>query len=385
MFKALLENEWMKFRRRRRVAWTAVGIVVAVGLLSVLSYRANSPSMARAFAVSHYHYPVNRHLDPVTQAGNRFFNWEETYNNALALHRPLPSLRRGLVLAEAWHRAEQANPGPNPVPEVRGALQTVLQLRFAIAHHLEFQPERATGIMSGALLVQSVFSTTSVLVVALLVLFVAGDGLAMETASGTWNSLWADPVPRRTVVLAKLVWMAILVVGVTAVTTGLLWLVGDLLYGTAPLWPVAEAHWSLYPVHSQSVSTYYMTIIRRVSDLHFQSMRSAALQGAALAVVPLLAVTSVATLLGLLLPSGVGSGLAAVVFAAGPVLATTGNVHTTWFGALPGLYLPMGAVETGVGINPSMLLTWTTGLAVAAIWAAVAWAAIGVQAYRKEW
>lgn len=386
MFRTLFLNEWIKFRRRGRVLWTVIGIGVSVGLLSGLSHQFNNPAAAR---VTHVHYQAG-HRDPVTRALNRFSNWEQVYNNAMVRHQQLPSLKRGLALAESWQRAERQHPLPDSAPGVGDATQTVMQLRFAIAHHLEFQPENSTGIMSGARLVHWVFSTTNVLVVALLILFVAGDGLAIETAAGTWNSLWADPVPRRNLILVKLVWMAIVTVAITLVTAGLLWVVGNTLYGSAPLWPIEDIHWTLYlyhpPAGSSTTSPYLIPIIRHLSDLHFQSMTSAAVTDVLFALVPVLSVASVAVLLGYLIPSGLGSGLAALLFTTGPLLATAGpRFGANWLGFIPSLYLPMGEVQSAQSLP---FVTWATvgsGVLVGILWAVASWIVIGTRAYRKEW
>jgi hypothetical protein len=127
----------------------------------------------------------------------------------------------------APRRAGASGAGPNP--EGRGVLlHTPLQVLFSIGHHVHCQPERTSDIMSGVRFGDTVFVAASVLAAALRILFVAGHGLALETAAGTWNSLWADRAP-RIVVVAKLARIHGMVLRVAAIATGRPCLTGRLM------------------------------------------------------------------------------------------------------------------------------------------------------------
>lgn len=388
MLGEVLQNEWMKFRRRRRVLWGIAGIIVVVALITGAVYAGNQNEVtASVYNLRHSPgAPTSGPVRSVNEAENQVNQWVNVYSLRMARHESLPPLAPLLRIEERLHRLELAHPVAGAIPGVLDSTQEILLLKFSMTHHLVLQPGEPFG-MSPPGLVRTAFTSTWVILIGILVLLLAGDGFAFETASGTWNSLFLDPVPRKTLVLGKALFAGMVTVSVILLTAALLWGVGRVVFGGGPEWAIQNVHYAGYLVHpsaGSSTAPYLVTIIRHASDIHFQTMRAAAVDSVLLSVVPLMAVVSFALWLGYLLPSGLGSGLLALVFMGGPVLAAQALQGQDWLGYLPGFYLPFGKVLTGDAFG----LIWPTvvsGMLVSGLWAAVIWYGATWRVLRKEW
>jgi hypothetical protein len=384
----VIQNEWLKFRRRRRVLWGVVGIVLLAALITGANFSANRSetrvSVSNLGGASRYR--ARGPVRSVATAETRVSQWMNVYSLRMARHQSLPPLTQLVRIEETLHRLEVAHPVTGAPPGLLDSTQELLLLRFSAAHHLDLQPTEPFG-MSASGLVETAFATAWVIPVGILALLLAADGFAIETAAGTWNSLFMDPVPRGTLLVGKFLWAVIVATAVALLAAALLWGAGRLVFAGGPAWAIENAHYGIYLVHPAGGSAsppYPVPIIRHAYDLHFQTMSAAARDSVLLSLAPLAALVSCAMLLGLLMPSGLASGLAALVFLAGPVLFSQALNGQGWIGLLPGFYLPFGRVLTGETAG----LLWPgvgSGLLVSAAWAAGGGGGALWRVFRKEW
>lgn len=387
MLYRVLQGEWVKFRRRRRVVWSVIGIFLLVGLITGANYVTNRNQTT----VSIYNlsdaarYRTQGPVRSVGEAENRVNQWMNGYSLRMARHDPLPSLTQLVRLDKRLHYWEVAHP-VSMAPGLLDSTQQLLLLKFSLAHHLQLQPTEPFG-MSASGLVRTAFATAWVIPLGILVLLLAGDGLAIETAAQTWNSLFMEPAPRTTLVIGKLLWAALVAAAVTLLAAVLLWGAGRVVFAGGPMWAIENVHYAAYLVHptgGASAPAYPVPIIRQASDLHFQTMSAAARTSVLLSLIPLTAIVWCAMLLGFLMPSGLASGLAALIFVAGPILFSDALRGQNWLGYLPGFYLPFGQVLTGASAG----LLWpsvASGVLVSAGWAAVGGGGALWRVLRKEW
>lgn len=378
---ALFQNEWLKFRRRRRV-WIAVGsVVLLVGVIAVV-VRSPSPGTRSDFVGSDRFELAALHRQLRTAHGaarvadraqlllTRYDLAELTHHRAL----PLAPIVRATA---AWVRA--AAPGRRATDGYSAAIQAWQESRFALARHLPLEPQWVPP--SGLVEVSQVMGGNWVALFSLLVLLLTADVLGMELATHTWNRVWLDPPPRMRVLLAKSAFAAAVAVGVVLMAAVLLYVAGTLRYGSGVDWATVETHY-------QAVSVYYPSLHARLplyaatapADAAGVSLMASDVWAVVGSLLPLLSVVGVAALLGYAIAQPTIATLLAAGFAVTPTLMGTGN--TTPPGWLPGTYLDMGQVAMGTG--PVVGDSVWQGILVSAVWLVAAWLAVALHQRRAE-
>lgn len=377
----LVLNEWLKFRRRRRV-WIAVGsVVVLVGVIAVVVH-SPSPGTRSMFVGSDRFELAALEKQLRTARGMvRTADMAQLlltrYDLAELTRQPVPPLAPIVRATAAWVR--QAGAGRRAVDGYSSAIQAWQESRYALAHHLPLEPSWVPP--SGLVEVSQVMGGNWVALFSLVVLLLTADVLGMELASHTWNRVWLDPPPRTRVLLAKAAFVAAVSVGIVVLASVLLYVAGSLRYGFGVDWATVETHY-------QSVSVYYPSLHQRLplyaatspADAAGVSLVASDVWAVLGSLLPLLSVVGVAAMLGYVIAQPTIATLLAAGFAVSPILMATGNTNPpAW---LPGTYLDMGQVAMGTGRTSGDSVP--LGLMVSFAWLLAAWLAVAWHQRRAE-
>lgn len=380
----LVQNEWLKFRRRRRVWMGVGGLVILTALITVSQLSSVSHGTAASSAKS------DRAQIPQLQASiKRDHGAERIYDRVLLLQtrydlaavtgKPRPPLTPIVRAARQWAAASAK--GSRGASEYGMAVTAYKDALYARAHHMELQPSHLPK--SGWWLVNQVFAGTLVLLFVLLVVLLTADVLGMEAATNTWNRLWLDPPPRLTLLLAKLALAVAVAVGVMGGAGILLYAAGTLAFGSHGAWVANEITYTRVLVHYPS-GTFLEPVILHATDVTATSLQALDVLSVVGSFLPMAAVVSVAALLGYLIHQGTVATILAAAFAAAPILVLAGNA-TPWIVWLPGSYLEFGRWLQGTVAGPSApTFSAASALAIALAWLAGAWLLVAWHHRRVE-
>lgn len=383
-----LQNEWLKFRRRRRAVLGLVGLVV----LTVMATAALAEPQAAAPAQS------TTSLRQEVQYGQSSLSASHGINKlltVLALRQAQYSLARqsGVrlpavgALEQAAHRVMLAVHGRNLAwAHYPQAVSAWKEARYSQAHQLPIGA--GPHPRSGWWLVSRIFSGPLVVLYALLAVVLAADVLQQEFSTGTWNRLWLDPPGRASVLLAKGMLAWAVAAGVMVGAALALYAAGTAVFGAGSLWVVPEVSYQSMMLHSfggVAVAPESFAVITSPSQVAVASLPAFAVTAVLGSILPLAAIVSAAAVLGWLVHQPALVALLAAAFVAIPnwALVYSGLVWLTW---LPGTYLQFGHwIRHSAGWVDAMPgSSATLGLVVAAAWIAAAAVLVGWHARRLE-
>ncbi len=380
----LVQNEWLKFRRRRRVWLGVVGLVLLTGLVT-LSQVGNVQNGSAAFFAKSDRAQIPslqaslKHDHGAQRVYDRVILLQTRYDLAAVTGKPLPPLTPIVRATRSWVAATAKGPrGANGYGMAVTAYKDAL---YARAHHLELPPSSLPK--SGWWLVNQVFTGTLLVLFVLLGVLLTADTLGMEVATNTWNRLWLDPPPRLPLLLAKLALALGVAVGVLASAGILLFVSGTLVFGPHATWVVTEVTYTTVPVHYPS-GTLLQPVILHARDVTATSLQNLDVLSVVGSFLPMAAIVSVAAALGYLIHQGTVATILAAAFAATPILVLSGNVPS-WMAWLPGTYLEFGRWLQGavLGLDaPTFSLAAALGTALA--WLALAWLLVAWHQRRVE-
>ena len=379
----LVQNEWLKFRRRRRV-WLGVGGLVLLTGLVTMSQVGNIQNGSAAFFAKSDRARIPqlqgslKHDHGAQRVSDRVILLQTRYDLAAVTGRPLPPLTPIVRATRSWVAATAKGPrGANGYGMAVTAYKDAL---YARAHHLELPPSAMPK--SGWWLVNQVFTGTLLVLFVLLVVLLTADMLGMEAATNTWNRLWLDPPPRLPLLLAKLALALGVAIGVLGGAGILLFVSGTLVFGPHATWVVSEITYTTVLVHYPSGAVLQPVILhaRDVTATSLQNLDVLSVVGSFL---PMAAVVSVAAALGYLIHQGTVATILAAAFAATPILVLAGNVPP-WIAWLPGTYLEFGRWLQGtvLGLTPPFSPAAALGTALA--WLVLAWLLVAWHQRRVE-
>ena len=338
------QNEWVKFRRRRRVALGLIGL----GILTVAATAAMAVPQAAAPAQT---ATALRQEVKYDEAGLATSRGTAKLLTALDLRQAQYALARQSgaqlppvsALEQAAHRVMLAVHGRNLAwAHYAQAVSAWKEARYSQAHHLPIGA--GPHPRSGWWLVSRVFSGPLVVLYALLALVLAADVLGQEFQSGTWNRLWLDPPGRAAVLLAKgaLVWAV--AAGVLVGAALALYVAGTAAFGAGPLWVVSEVTYQSVRLHSyggMAAAPQYFPVILSPSQVVAASLPTFDVTAVLGSILPLAAILSAAAALGWLVHQPAVAALLAAALVAVPnvLLVDAGQRWLTW---IPSTYLQFG-------------------------------------------
>ncbi len=385
-----LHNEWLKFRRRRRLG---LGVAVLLGITAALTVVKAAPlgpfasTHARAVAARQEVQYLQASIGHGRGSGQRLERMDllsAQYALARATGEKPPPLG---PLVQAAHRVMQAAQGHNVAwAHYAQAVTTWKDARFAIAHHMALGPGRDPR--SGWWLVSQVFSGPLVVLYALLAIMLASDVLGMEFYTHTWNRAWLDPPGRLGVMAAKGALALGVAAGVLVVGAVLLYGAGAAAFGAGHIWVVSEV--TYLPVQLHSYEGVAVAPFAFPAVLHPSQVVPATLSGfdgtAVLGSIgALAAILAAAALLGWLVHQPGVVALASTALVAGPnVFLNYGG--PPWLQWVPVLYLQFGLwLHQGGGLASQWPgATPTGGLLVSLGWVVASAGAVVWLARRVE-
>ncbi len=382
---SLLQNEWVKFRGRRR-HWIALGGVVVLAGMAAMVMGSPSPGF-RSSHIAADRLEIRSMVGELRTARGSARTWDYAqllvarYDLAALTHKPLPPLepivRATGALARAENRGNRAN--------FTAALDEWQQSRYALAHNLPIAPSWVppTGLID----VNQVFAGNGVALFAVLAVLLTSDVLGMESGTQTWNRVWLDPPPRGRVLLAKAALATAVAAGTMCVAAVVLYAAAALRNGAGPDWVTVETHRravSAYSAYLHQHYTYYTAT--KISDAAGISLVASDVWAVLGSLPALAAVVGVAACLGYFISQPTVATLLAAGFAVTPILMETGSAPPPVLA--PGTYLDMGRVAAGgSSIDGSASVLGASvglGLLVSVVWLAVAWGSVAWHQRRAE-
>ncbi len=380
----LVQNEWLKFRRRRRV-WIGLGGLVVLTLLVTQSQSglnpANTPAaLAKSDRSQIVQYQaMAKQNQGAARLGDEANLLLARYDLAAVTGRTLPPMAPIIRATRRWTVAEAR--GHRAADGYGSAVTAYRDAQYAAAHHVELQP--TSSPRSGWWLVSDVFSGTFVLLFGLLAVLLTADILGMESHTHTWNRLWLDPPPRGPLLLAKGVLALAAAVGVMVGAGVLLFAAGTVAFGAHAGWVVNEVSYVRVLVHYPSGAFQMPAILhaRQVTPTSLANLDVLSVLGSLL---PIAGVVAVAAALGYFIHQGTLATLLAAGFAAAPVLSLAGNV-SPWIAWLPGSYLEFGRWLEGQILGQSALVVSVPlALGMCVAWVALACVVVAWHQRRVE-
>ena len=369
-----LQNEWVKFRRRRRLA---LGVGVLLGLtvaVTVVKAQPLGPFFsAHARAVSarqevQYLQASIGHDRGITRLLDRKDLLSAQYALARATGAPPPPLA---PLVQAAYRVMQAAHGHNLAWAHYGeAVATWKDARLAMTHHMALGPGQ--NPRSGWWLVSQVFSGPLLVLYALLALMLGSDVLGLEFTTHTWNRVWLDPPGRPLVMAAKGVLALGVAAGVLVGGAVLLYGAGTAAFGAGHLWVVSEVTYLPVPLHSYggvAVAPFEFPAVLHPSQVVAATLPGFDVTAVLGSILPLAAILAATALLGWFVHQPGVVALVSAALVAGPNLSLNYG-GPPWLQWIPVMYLQFGRWLTQGGGFAS---TWPGATPTEGILASLGW------------